>query len=94
MSSNSNNEFASQYCPRDWVDVEDENGLIHDGRWRTIVSGAFFQELDRTGANRSDSISEGVRNYLKEYFVSPIGEAQAPWQYMRAFHGQIINLSA
>lgn len=59
----SNNESASQYCPPDWVDVEDENGLIHDGRWRTIGSGAFFQELGRTGANRGGSISEGVRNY-------------------------------
>ncbi|TGZ51506.1 Nuclease harbi1-like protein [Temnothorax longispinosus] len=79
------------YCPPDWLDVEDEAGLIHDGRWRTIGPGAFFKELGRTGANRGGSESEGVRNYLKQYFVSPVGEAQAPWQYVTAFQGQIIN---
>jgi len=86
-SNNDNNGSASQYCPPDWVDVEDENGIIHDGRWKTIGSGAFFKELGRTGANRGGSVSEGMRNYLKEYFVSPTGEAQAPWQYVRAFQG-------
>gem|GEM_PF-2873086 len=90
-SNNDNNGSASQYCPPDWLDVEDENGIIHDGRWKTIGSGAFFKELGRTGANRGGSVSEGMRNYLKEYFVSPTGEAQAPWQYVRAFQGQIIT---
>ncbi|XP_071581590.1 uncharacterized protein [Temnothorax nylanderi] len=95
MSSNDNNDrCASQYCPPDWLDVEDEAGLIHDGRWRTIGPGAFFKELGRTGANRGGSESEGVRNYLKEYFVSPVGEAQVPWQYVTAFQGQIINSPA
>ncbi|TGZ50292.1 Nuclease harbi1-like protein [Temnothorax longispinosus] len=39
------------------------------------------EELGRTGANRGSSVLEGTRNYLKQYFVSPVGEAQAPWQY-------------
>jgi len=47
--------------------------------------------LGRVGANRGGLVSEGMRNYLKEYFVSPTGEAQAPWQYVRAFQGQIIT---
>lgn len=94
MSSNNGND-ASQYCPPNWLDVEDENGLIHEGRWRTIGSNQFFKELGRTGANRSGSISEGMRNYLKQYFVSPTGEAQALWQYARAIQAaQIINLPA
>jgi len=41
-SNNDNNGSASQYCLPDWLDVEDENGIIHDGRWKTIGSGAFF----------------------------------------------------
>lgn len=93
-SNNGSNKSASQYCPPDWLDVEREDGFIYEGRWRTIGSSAFFKELGRVGANRGGSVSEGMRNYLKDYFVSPMGEAQAPWQYMRAFQGQIINAPA
>ncbi|KYN50486.1 hypothetical protein ALC57_00124 [Trachymyrmex cornetzi] len=32
-----------------------------------------------------------MRNTLKKYFVSPIGEAHAPWQYEYIFRGAIIN---
>ncbi|XP_071554218.1 putative nuclease HARBI1 isoform X2 [Temnothorax nylanderi] len=86
MSSNNVNDGSiCQYCPPDWLDVEDEGGVIHEGRWRTVGPGQFFTELGRTGANRGGSVSEGTRNYLKQYFVSPVGEAQAPWQYVRAF---------
>ncbi|KMQ82929.1 nuclease harbi1-like protein, partial [Lasius niger] len=89
--NNGNNGSASQYCPSDWLDVEDENGFIHNGRWRIIGPGQFLKELGRTGANRDGSMSEGMRNYLKQCFMSPIGEAQAPWQYVRTFQNQIIN---
>ena len=51
MSSNSNNKSTAQYDLPNLVDVEDENGLIHDDRSKTIGSGAFFQELGRIGAN-------------------------------------------
>lgn len=91
MNSDGNNGCASQYCPPDWLDIEDKDGLIYEGQWRTIGPSAFFKELGRTGANRGGSVSEGMRNYLKQCCVSPIGEAQAPWQYVRAFQGQIIN---
>ncbi|KYN50392.1 hypothetical protein ALC57_00029, partial [Trachymyrmex cornetzi] len=90
-SNNSHNGSASQYCSPDRLDVEDENGLIREGQWRIIGSGEFFKEIGRTGANRGGSESEGMRNYLKDYFVSPIGEAQAPWQYERTFQGRIVN---
>lgn len=83
------NKSASSYCPRDWLDVENTEGVIHEDRWRTIGSDAFFKELGRVGANRGGSESEGMRNYLKQYFVS-VGEAQAPWQYMKV-RGEIIN---
>lgn len=91
MSSNSNDRSASHYCPPDWLDIETENGVIHEGHWNNIGPGEFFKELGRTGANRGVSVCEGMRNYLKEYFVSPVGEAQAPWQYVRTFQAQIIN---
>lgn len=93
-SNNGNDGSASQYCPPDWLDIEDEYGFIHDGRWRIIDPGQFFKELGRTGANRGGSMSKGMRNYLKQYFVSAVGEAQAPWQYVRTFQNQIINLPA
>lgn len=88
----SNNDNVSQYCPPDWLDVEDANGIIHEGRWRTIGPGQFFKEVGRTGANRGGSIPEGIRKYLAKYFMSSVGEAQVPWQYETAFRGQRINL--
>lgn len=94
-SNNNNNAFTSHYCPPDWLDVEDEDGRIHEGRWRIVGPNQFFKELGRTGANRSDSISKGLRNYLKQYFTSPTGEAQAPWQYRKAIQtAQRIHLPA
>lgn len=77
------NNSTSQYCPPGWLDVEDDNGIFREGRWRTVGSDQFFKELGRTGANRSGPIPEGMRNYLKEYFISPIGNAQVPWQDIR-----------
>lgn len=43
------------------------------------------------GANRANSVAKKIRNTLKEYFVSPIGQAQAPWQHDYTFRGAIIN---
>ncbi|XP_025153600.1 protein ALP1-like [Harpegnathos saltator] len=89
MSSNDSN---GQYCQPDWCDVENDEGIIIEDRWRTIGAGQYFKELSRIGANRAGAISLGLRNYLKDYFMSPIGNAQAPWQFKRALRGYNINL--
>lgn len=89
-----NDERNGQYCPPDWLDVEDEEGRVVEGRWRIIGAGQYFKELSRVGSNRAGAISIGLRNYFKDYFVSPIGNAQAPWQLQKALRRFNINLSA
>lgn len=54
--------------------------------------GEYFKELSRVGPNRVGSVSLGLCNYLKEYFVSLIGNSQAPWQFQRAFKDFHFNL--
>ncbi|XP_071579909.1 uncharacterized protein [Temnothorax nylanderi] len=55
----------------------------------TQVSGGLVEYI---GANRSACIATEMRNKLMQYFVSDIGQEQAPWQYERAFRGRFINL--
>lgn len=85
------NNNRDRYCPPDWLDVEDE-GMLIEGRWRDVGAGQYFKELSRVGSNRAGAISIGLRNYLKDYFMSPIGKAQIPWQLQKAFKGFNINL--
>ncbi|XP_070528283.1 uncharacterized protein [Cardiocondyla obscurior] len=88
------NNSENQYCQPDWCDVEDEQGRIIEGQWRTVGAGQFFKQISRVGANRAGAFSIGLRNYLSDYFMSPIGNAQAPWQLQRALKGGNINLPA
>jgi len=37
-------------------------------------------------------VSIGLRNYLRDYFVSDIKKSQAPWQYEAALGATHINL--
>lgn len=59
------------------------------GRNITLHTSPGFGRVE---ANRAGDTAKGMRNYLRDYFISPIGEEQAPWQYIRAFRGDIINL--
>lgn len=79
-----------QYCTTDLIDIEEHDGNIREGQWRRHFS-PHFTDLGRLGANRANFVAKEMRNILKEYFVSPIGEAQAPWQYEYTFRGAIIN---
>jgi len=79
-----------QYCTTDLIDTEEQNGGIREGQWRRHFS-PHFAEINRMGANHADSIAKETRDTLKEYFVSPIGKTQAPWQYEHTFRGAIIN---
>ncbi|XP_025995448.2 uncharacterized protein LOC105194390 [Solenopsis invicta] len=81
-----------QYCTTDLIVTEERDGSIREGQWRRHFS-SHFAELGRLGANRADSVAKEMRNILKEYFISPVGEAQASWQYEYTFRGAIINPS-
>ncbi|TGZ46011.1 Uncharacterized protein DBV15_12047 [Temnothorax longispinosus] len=74
--------------------VETDEGRSFEDRWHGIGVGEYFKQLSRVGPNRAGALSLGLRNYLKEYFVSPTGNAQAPWQFDRAFKESYINLIA
>ncbi|KYN12356.1 hypothetical protein ALC57_15470 [Trachymyrmex cornetzi] len=78
------------YCPAEYVDRE-ENYTMKEGRWRQQYS-AYFTDIGRVGANRAGAIPVGLRNYLKDYFVSDMGKSQAPWQEEAALGAKRINL--
>ncbi|KMQ83422.1 nuclease harbi1-like protein [Lasius niger] len=91
MGEEGRNLNDREYCSRNIIDVETEDGTITDGEWKKNYSSNFAR-FDRVGANRAGDTAKGMRNYLRDYFISSIGEEQAPWQYIRAFRGDIINL--
>lgn len=80
------------YCTTDLIDADERDGGIREGQWRRYCS-LHFIEIGRLGANRANSLAKEMRNTLKDYFVSSIGETQAPWQYEYTFRGAIINPS-
>ncbi|XP_039315204.1 uncharacterized protein LOC120359861 [Solenopsis invicta] len=79
-----------QYCTTDLIDTEKRDGSIRERQWRRHFP-PHFAELGQLDVNRADSITKEMRNILKGYFVFPVGEAQAPWQYENTFRGAIIN---
>jgi len=80
---------ARLYCPSNFVDRMDEE----NGEWRNIRrNNAVFVDITRLGSNNTSRRAIEQRNILKDYFLSPIGEAQAPWQYNCAFRGLNINM--
>lgn len=81
--------FNRRYCPPDYVDQEDY--IVKEGRWRQQHS-AYFKDLGRVGSNRAGAVPKGLQNYLRDYFVSPTGESQAPWQYEAALGVLKINV--
>jgi len=91
MGEEEKNWNDREYCSRNIIDVEAENGTITDGEWKQYYS-SHFARLGRVGANRAGDTAKGMRNYLRDYFTSSTGEEQAPWQYIRAFRGDVINL--
>ncbi|XP_018371358.1 PREDICTED: uncharacterized protein LOC108766517 [Trachymyrmex cornetzi] len=75
---------------REYVDRE-ENYTMKEGHWRQQYS-AYFTDIGRIGANRAGAVPVGLRNYLKDYFVSDMGKSQAPWQEEAALGAKRINL--
>lgn len=43
------------------------------------------------GSNNSTRSAQIMRDLLRDYFISPVGEEQAPLQYRATFRGVVIN---
>lgn len=74
---------ARSYCPPDLNDSPDPEE----------IGSNIFRDLTRAGANNARTNATQQRNILRNYFVSPLGEQEAPWQYRSAFRGLIANSS-
>jgi len=82
---------CAEYCLLYFVNIE-RNGEIETEAWRLQASQSLFHRLGKVGANRSSHIASGMRNYLKQYFISEIGQQQVPWQNENTLYGYFINL--
>lgn len=78
------------YCPLDLVDHETANHEEILGTWRQEKSNKL-NDVTRLSTNNARRDATEQRNMLRDYFVSPLGEEEAPWQYRCAFRGMIIN---
>ena len=87
----SDDGFASVYCPPNHVDHDNENHEQVDGEWRRATGDGQFQDVPRLGANNARGGAVRQRDLLRDYFISPEGEDQAPWQYARAFRGLVVD---
>lgn len=77
-----------RYCPHNFIDQDDDS----NGEWRREECNIRWTSINRLGANNATRTAEEQRDILKEYFLSPVGEAQAPWQYGYAFRGLAVNV--
>lgn len=81
------------YCPPELIDREDENHDFIEGEWRNEIGTGILYDITRLGSNNPPRAAQTMRDLLRDYFVSPVGEEQAPWQYRIAFRGLTINVS-
>lgn len=82
---------STMYCPPEMVDQETEDHEHVDGEWRRMNGHSQLQEIGRRGANNATREAIEQRARLRDYFLTPIGEAQASWQYTRAFRGLVLH---
>lgn len=79
------------YCCNDLIDREDENHDFVPGEWRNETGTGILRDITRLGSNNPPRSAQIMRDTLRDYFVSPAGEEQVPWQYNAAFKGIIVN---
>ncbi|XP_011858795.1 PREDICTED: uncharacterized protein LOC105556324 [Vollenhovia emeryi] len=83
------------YCPNDLFDCgnldheENDDRTLGSLKDQTVLGN--FVDLTRIGANNARKDATQQRNTLRDYFVSELGEREAPWQYRCAFKGLVIN---
>lgn len=80
------------YCSHNLVDREDENHDLVEGEWRNETNNSTLRDITRLGSNNPAKSAQVQRDILKNYFVSPAGEQQAPWQYSAACRGAVLNM--
>lgn len=80
------------YCPPNLVDREDENHDLVEGELRNETNNSILHDITRLGSNNPPKSAQAQRDILRDYFVSPAGEQQAPWQYSAAFKNVVLNM--
>lgn len=72
------------YCPPGYLDRLNEDGEIVEGEWRKrIATDSLFHTSLQAGSGRISDYAKYVRETLKDYVNSKIGEL--PWQRRAAF---------
>lgn len=66
------------YCPQNFVDREDENGVVYPGRWRE-EDHFGLRGMDPAPTQLEPLNAIALRDLLKNYFPTPEGEVL--WQY-------------
>lgn len=82
-------QYERAYCPYDLIDHDtpDHDEIL--GNWRNQTGLGAFADLTRIGSNNACRNTIQQRDMLRDYFVSPLGEKEAPRQYRIAFRGLI-----
>lgn len=75
----------SMYCPSDFVDSYDSNGILIPGKWNDTANP--MKKLRKLGSNNATSSAFEIRNQLIEYFNN-VGKVS--WQD-KMFHN-VANL--
>ncbi|KAK5647920.1 hypothetical protein RI129_002812 [Pyrocoelia pectoralis] len=84
---------ARLYCPPHFIDYDTDEHDVVEGQWRTLIKEGQLENFTRLSTNNAPRSAATQRNVLRDYFVSVIGEHQAPWQYRCAFKGLAINVN-
>lgn len=69
---------ARRYCPPQFIDWEDENGVIQPGGWRQM-QGSCFEDIPAAPLRHAPENAIQMRDTLAEYFLTP--EGKVTWQY-------------
>lgn len=80
---------ARSYCPPDLINNDTPDHEEIADTWRNQTRLNIFRDLTRIGANNARTNATQQRNILRDYFVSPLGEQEALWQYRSAFRDLI-----
>lgn len=75
---------STAYCPPGYMDKFDDENVITEGEWRKrISSDSLYHTTFSASAGRPSDYGKYIRNVLKQYVNSNIGEL--PWQRRAAF---------
>lgn len=81
-------EGTSMYCPPNFVDREDRNGVCVPGAWRAEASHEghpLFLDIGRVGANNPGVALQRMRDTVARYLISDDGAVE--WQLRAVYSG-------